>query len=102
MPYTLAFRWSSTERSPSRAAYLAYHGKLTPAKRTARELYHAQKNLFLKHWLEVKDGVSLGTAKRCLSVDLAELQEKEQFDDEEAAHLAGIALVDDRQVQNGN
>lgn len=76
--------------------------KVIPAKRTARELYHAQKNLFLKHWLEVKDGVRLGTAKRCLSVDLAELQEKERFDDEEAAYLAVIALVDDLERQDGN
>lgn len=64
--------------------------KIVPAKATARDLYHAQKDLFLGHWLDVKKAVQLGTAKKCLSVDLAELQEKESFGDEEAAYLAGI------------
>lgn len=75
---------------------------IIPAKKTARELYHAQRDLFLKHWLEIKVAVRLGTAKRCLSVDFAKLQEKEQFDDEDAAYLAGITVIRDSLLQTSN
>lgn len=63
---------------------------LLPTKKLAREIYKEQKELYGGLWHDVKDAVYAGTAKPCLSFDLAKLQEKEGFDDEQASYISGI------------
>lgn len=65
---------------------------LMPTKAAAIRLFEEQKGLFLGHWYDVKRAIQDGTSKPCQAVDLARLQEKEQFSDEEAAFLIGKAV----------
>jgi hypothetical protein len=62
---------------------------LVPTKAAAKKLYEVQRSLFLGHWNDAKKAIHEGTAKPCQAVDLAKLQEKEGFSDEEAAFLIG-------------
>jgi len=62
---------------------------LMPTKAAATKLYEVQRELFLGHWNDAKKAIHQGTAKPCQAVDLAKLQEKEGFSDEEAAFLIG-------------
>jgi hypothetical protein len=62
---------------------------LMPTKAAAKKCYQDQRGLFLGHWNEAKRAIREGTAKPCQAVDLAKLQEKEGFSDEEAAFLIG-------------
>ena len=70
---------------------------LMPTKAAARKCYQDQRGLFLGHWNEAKQAIREGTAKPCQAVDLAKLQEKEGFSDEEAAFLIGKK---ERRVEN--
>ncbi|KAM0715223.1 hypothetical protein Q7P37_009688 [Cladosporium fusiforme] len=67
-------------------------GFLVPTKADANHLYEEQKHLFLGHWNDVKKSMHAGTSNPCMAVDLARLQEKERFSDEEAAFLVGNGL----------
>jgi hypothetical protein len=62
---------------------------LMPMKAFATKVYEDTTDLYVGHWLEVKDSIEAGTSKPCLSVDLAKLQEEEGFSDEQAAYIAG-------------
>lgn len=64
---------------------------LMPTKAAAAKCYEDQKGLFLGHWNEAKSAIRDGTANPCQAVDLAKLQYKEGFSDEEAAFLIGEA-----------
>lgn len=64
-------------------------GFLVPTKAGANHLYEEQKHLFLGHWNDVKKSMHARTSNPCMAVDLAKLQEKERFSDEEAAFLVG-------------
>lgn len=66
---------------------------LMPTKAAATRLYEEQKTLFLGHWYEVKRSIQEGASKPCQAVDLARLQEKEKFSDEEAAFLIGELMT---------
>ena len=70
---------------------------LMPTKAAAKKCYQDQRGLFLGHWNEAKQAIREGTAKPCQAVDLAKLQEKEGFSDEEAAFLIGKK---ERRVEN--
>lgn len=65
---------------------------MMPIKGAAIELYEEQRELYLGHWYEVKKAIREGRANPCMSVDLARLQEKEEFSDEEAAFLTGESM----------
>ena len=67
---------------------------LMPTKAAATKLYEVQRDLFLGHWNDAKKAIREETAKPCQAVDLAKLQEKEGFSDEEAAFLIGKELRD--------
>jgi hypothetical protein len=62
---------------------------LMPMKAFATKVYEDTTELYVGHWLEVKDSIRSGTSKPCLSVDLAKLQEEEGFSDEQAAYISG-------------
>lgn len=64
---------------------------LMPTKAAAIRLFEEQKGLFLGHWYDVKKAIQEGTSKPCQAADLAILQEKEKFSDEEVAFLIGKA-----------
>lgn len=62
---------------------------LMPLKAFATQVYKDSTELYVGHWLEVKDSIRAGTSKPCLSVDLAKLQDEEGFSDEQAAYISG-------------
>lgn len=65
---------------------------LLPVQRKAKELHKAEKAMYLDHWLKAKEGALNGTIKPCFSVDLAEAQKMQDFDDDSACYIAGTLL----------
>lgn len=63
---------------------------LLPTKKLAQDIYKEQKELYGDLWHDVKGAIYAVIATPCLSVDLAKLQEKEGFDDEQASYISDI------------
>ncbi|KAF9768702.1 hypothetical protein IL306_013957 [Fusarium sp. DS 682] len=65
---------------------------LLPVQKKAKDLHKVERDLYLSHWLEAKQSVANGSIKPCFCVGLAKAQEKEGFDDAQAAYIAGTLL----------
>ncbi|KAH7194512.1 cytochrome P450, partial [Fusarium oxysporum] len=65
---------------------------LLPVQRKAKELHKKEKDLYMSHWLKAKQDIADGSIKPCFCVGLAEAQEKEKFDDAQAAYISGTLL----------
>ncbi|RBR05965.1 hypothetical protein FVER53590_13927 [Fusarium verticillioides] len=65
---------------------------LLPVQKKAKELHKKEKDLYLSHWLKAKQDIADGSIKPCFCVGLAEAQEKEKFDDAQAAYISGTLL----------
>ncbi|UZP43300.1 hypothetical protein NXS19_011116 [Fusarium pseudograminearum] len=65
---------------------------LLPVQKKAKELHKKEKDLYLSHWLKAKQDIANGTIKPCFCVGLAEAQEKNKFDDDQAAYISGTLL----------
>ncbi|KAI6765051.1 hypothetical protein HG531_012150 [Fusarium graminearum] len=65
---------------------------LLPVQKKAKELHKKEKALYLSHWLKAKQDIANGTIKPCFCVGLAEAQEKNKFDDDQAAYISGTLL----------
>lgn len=65
---------------------------LLPAQKKAKMLHQAEKSLYRKHWLNAKDAIDKGTILPCFCVGMAKAQEKEGFDDDQAAYISGTLL----------
>ena len=63
-----------------------------PTQAYAKKLHKLEKVLYKSHWLNCKQAIRDGTAQPCFCVDLAKQQEKEGFDDDQAAYIAGTLL----------
>ncbi|CEF87210.1 hypothetical protein FGSG_11389 [Fusarium graminearum PH-1] len=65
---------------------------LLPVQKKAKELHKKEKALYLSHWLKAKQDIANGSIKPCFCVGLAEAQEKNKFDDDQAAYISGTLL----------
>lgn len=65
---------------------------VVPIRRYAKDLHKAEKALYMKHYLRVKEGIQNGTAKDCFCVEMAKVQKDEGFSDEQAAYISGTLL----------
>ncbi|KAB5539440.1 cytochrome P450 [Coniochaeta sp. 2T2.1] len=65
---------------------------LVPARKHAKKLHEKEKDLYVGHWLGVKNAINAGKAKPCFSVDLAKAQIKEDFSDSLAGYISGSLL----------
>lgn len=63
-----------------------------PTQAKARQLHKVEKQLYLGHWLKCKNGIESGTAQPCFCIDMARVQEKEGFSDDQAAYISGTLL----------
>lgn len=65
---------------------------LLPLRKTAKELHRREKELYLGHWLRVKEEVKEGTIRPCFCEEMADVQEAEGISDDQAAYIAGTLL----------
>ncbi|KAI1812661.1 cytochrome P450 [Poronia punctata] len=66
--------------------------RLLPIKSEGRKIHEQERNLFLAHYQKTKQGLSNGTAKPCVCVDLVKVQKEQGFSDEFAAYISGSIL----------
>ena len=55
-----------------------------PTQKKAKEMHKLERQLYLDHWLRAKEEIKNGTIKPCFCVGMAQVQEKEQFNDAQA------------------
>ncbi len=65
---------------------------ILPTQAKARQLHKIEKELYLGHWLKCKNSIKSGTAQPCFCIDMARVQEKEGFSDDQAAYISGTLL----------
>lgn len=65
---------------------------LLPARKKAKELHRAEKQLYLKHWLNAKTAAKTGQIRPCFCEGMAEAQKAEGFSDDQAAYISGTLL----------
>lgn len=65
---------------------------LLPVRKRAKELHKKEKALYLSHWLKVKEEIKNGTSKPCFCEEMAAIQKREGFDDDQAAYISGTLL----------
>jgi hypothetical protein len=63
-----------------------------PLRRYAKQLHDKESDLYVGHWLNVKNGIKTGTARPCFCVDLVRAQDEENFSDLLAAYVSGSLL----------
>ncbi|CAI4218398.1 unnamed protein product [Parascedosporium putredinis] len=61
-------------------------------KKTAKKLHAREKDLYLSHWLKVKEEITGGTVNPCFCEELAAMQKTEGFSDDQAAYISGTLL----------
>ncbi|KAF2114283.1 cytochrome P450 [Lophiotrema nucula] len=65
---------------------------LLPVKRRARKLHVKESELYLSHWLTIKDKVLREVANPCICLDLVKSQKEEGFSDGLASYISGSLL----------
>ena len=65
---------------------------LVPTQQRAINLFKKEKQLYVGHWLNAKSSIKDGTARPCFCVDMARVQEKEGFSDDQAGYISGTLL----------
>lgn len=65
---------------------------LLPTQRFAKEHHKKEKALYVKLWLNCKQAILAGQAKPCFCVNMAKVQEAEEFSDDLAAYISGTLL----------
>ncbi|KIX97064.1 uncharacterized protein Z520_07178 [Fonsecaea multimorphosa CBS 102226] len=65
---------------------------LAPNYEYARKLHEKEKELYRSHWLAAKERALTGTGRPCFCNDLLKAQEREKFDDDQAAYISGSLL----------
>jgi cytochrome P450 len=63
-----------------------------PTQKRAKELFKVERKLYVGHWLNTKEAIRNKTAKPCFCVDMARVQEKEGFSDDQAGYISGTLL----------
>ncbi|PGH10795.1 hypothetical protein AJ79_05268 [Helicocarpus griseus UAMH5409] len=61
-------------------------------RRYAKELGQREKELYVSHWLEAKNGIKSGITVPCVCRDIVKAQEIEGFSDELAGYISGSLL----------
>jgi hypothetical protein len=65
---------------------------MLPMVTYAKNAHRDELDLYMRHWLRVKDEMRKGIAKDCFCVDMARFQKDEGFSDEQAAYNSGYPL----------
>jgi len=65
---------------------------ILPTQARARKLHEEEKKLYVGHWLNAKESIKNGTARPCFCVNMAKIQEKEGFSDDQAGYVSGTLL----------
>ncbi|OQV08527.1 hypothetical protein CLAIMM_12785 [Cladophialophora immunda] len=65
---------------------------LAPNYEYAVKLHAREKELYRSHWLAAKERALTGTGRPCFCNDLLKAQEREKFNDDQAAYIAGSLL----------
>lgn len=65
---------------------------LLPLRRYAKTLHKAESELYVGHWLRVKQAIKNGTARPCFCVDLVRAQDEHGFSDPLAGYISGSLL----------
>jgi cytochrome P450 len=65
---------------------------ILPTQARARHLHEVEKKLYVGHWLNAKNSIKNGTARPCFCVNMAKIQEKEGFSDDQAGYISGTLL----------
>lgn len=65
---------------------------LLPLRRYAKKVHEAELALYSSHWFDVKDRIRKKTAQPSFCVDLARVQEEEDWSDLLAAYSSGVLL----------
>jgi len=65
---------------------------LLPLRRYAKKLHKAESELYVGHWLRVKQSIKNGTARPCFCVDLFRAQDEYKFSDLLASYISGTLL----------
>jgi cytochrome P450 len=65
---------------------------MVPVRAYAKSLHVKEKQLYVRHWMNVKMAIKAGTAKPCFCVDLVKAQDKEGFSDDLAGYTSGSLL----------
>ncbi|CAO2652685.1 Nn.00g020960.m01.CDS01 [Neocucurbitaria sp. VM-36] len=63
-----------------------------PLRRYAKKLHEKENNLYVGHWLRVKQAIKNGTARPCFCLDLVRAQDEEGFSDPLAGYVSGSLL----------
>ena len=63
-----------------------------PLRRYAKQLHEKERELYVGHWLNVKNTIKNGTAKPCFCLDLVRAQDEENFSDALASYVSGSLL----------
>lgn len=65
---------------------------LLPLRRYAKKLHEKESELYIGHWLRVKQAIKNGKAQPCFCVDLVRAQDEHGFSDPLAAYVSGSML----------
>ncbi|KAH9862697.1 hypothetical protein J1614_010790 [Plenodomus biglobosus] len=65
---------------------------LLPLRRYAKKLHEKESELYIGHWLRVKQAIKNGKAQPCFCVDLLRAQDEHGFSDPLAAYVSGSML----------
>ncbi|KAF1845289.1 cytochrome P450 [Cucurbitaria berberidis CBS 394.84] len=63
-----------------------------PLRRYAKKLHEKENELYVGHWLNVKQAIKKGTARPCFCLDLVRAQDEEGFSDSLAGYVSGSLL----------
>ena len=63
-----------------------------PLRKYAKNLHDKEIDLYVGHWLRVKQAIKNGTARPCFCVDLVRAQDEEGFSDPLAGYVSGSLL----------
>ncbi|KAH9861055.1 hypothetical protein IAQ61_010791 [Plenodomus lingam] len=65
---------------------------LLPLRRYAKELHRKESELYIGHWLRIKQAIKNGKARPCFCVDLLRAQDEYGFSDAQAGYISGSML----------
>ncbi|KUJ09662.1 cytochrome P450 [Mollisia scopiformis] len=65
---------------------------MLPLRAYSKELHKRERELYVGHWMNVKEKIKTGVAKPCFCVDLVKAQDVEGFSDALAGYISGSLL----------